>query len=97
MNSDFNHLTESPSPGIGVRAGLPSIMVSARPRGFRPGLSAFIVKYGGSVLWGTMVFFVVAIAASHPPRRKVALISVSIAVGVELFRLVHAPWLDGSG
>jgi hypothetical protein len=27
-------------------------------------------------------------------RWRVALISAAIAVGVELFRLVHAPWLD---
>jgi hypothetical protein len=58
------------------------------------GLPPFFVKYGGSVLWGTMVFFLVAIAASRLSRRSVALISASIAVCVELFRLVHAPWLD---
>ena len=46
------------------------------------------------MLWGTMVFFLVAMAASHLSRRSIALISASIAVSVELFRLVHAPWLD---
>jgi hypothetical protein len=39
--------------------------------GFGVGLSAFIVKYGGSLLWGTMVFFLVAIAAPRWSRRKV--------------------------
>jgi hypothetical protein len=58
------------------------------------GLSPSIVKYGGSMLWGTMVFFLVSICASSQPRWKIALISISIAVCVELFRLVHAPWLD---
>jgi Protein of unknown function (DUF2809) len=58
------------------------------------GLPAFFVKYGGSVLWGTMVFFLVAMAASNLSRQRIALISAAIAVGVELFRLVHAPWLD---
>jgi len=58
------------------------------------GLPAFFVKYGGSVLWGTMVFFSVAIAARGQSRPRIALISASIAVCVELFRLVHAPWLD---
>jgi hypothetical protein len=65
-----------------------------RAFGLRVGLSGFIVKYGGSALWGTMVFFLVAIAASTLSRRSVALIALVIAVGVELFRLVHTPELD---
>ncbi len=36
----------------------------------------------------------VAMMASHASRPSIALISAAIAVGVELFRLVHAPWLD---
>jgi hypothetical protein len=41
-----------------------------------------------------MVFFLAAMAASHASRLSVALIAAAIAVGVELFRLIHAPWLD---
>ena len=65
-----------------------------RRYGLGLGLPASVVKYGGSMLWGTMVFFLAAIPASGQPRWKIALISISIAIGVELFRLVHAPWLD---
>jgi hypothetical protein len=68
--------------------------LTLRGLGFGLGLPAFIVKYGGSVLWGTMVFFLVAIAASRLSRPNVALISAAIAVAMELFRLVHTPWLD---
>lgn len=68
--------------------------LALRGYGFRLGLPAFFVKYGGSVLWGTMLFFVVAIVASKLSRRSICLISACIAIGVELFRLVHAPWLD---
>jgi hypothetical protein len=57
-------------------------------------LPAFIVKYGGSALWGTMVFFLVAIAGPSLSRQRIALISAVIAVAVELFRLVHTPALD---
>ncbi len=66
-------------------------------RRFGPGLGlpSSVVKYGGSILWGTMVFFLVAMVALHQPRRRIAAISAAIAIGVELFRLVHAPWLDG--
>ena len=65
-------------------------------RKFGPGLGlpSVLVKYGGSMLWGTMVFFLVAIAAPGQPRWRMALISVLLAVCVELFRLVHTPWLD---
>ncbi|TAI67798.1 DUF2809 domain-containing protein [Bradyrhizobium sp. Leo170] len=68
--------------------------LALRRFGFGVGLPAFVVKYGGSLLWGTMVFLLVAIAAAGWSRRTVALIALAIAVGVELFRLVHTPWLD---
>jgi hypothetical protein len=87
-----------PGPALIIRAGLCLLIVMSglalRGFGFGLGLSAFVVKYGGSVLWAAMVFFLVAMAASHASRLNVALISAVIAVGVELFRLVHAPWLD---
>ena len=41
-----------------------------------------------------MVFFLVGIAAPRLSRWEVGLVSAVIAIGVELFRLVHAPWLD---
>jgi hypothetical protein len=65
-------------------------------RGFGPGLGLPypVVKYGGSMLWATMVFFLVAMIGSHLSRPNIALLSAAIAILVELFRLVHAPWLD---
>jgi hypothetical protein len=81
-----------------VRAGLCLCVIfcGLALRGFGPrlGLSGFVVKYGGSLLWGTMAFFVVALAVSNLSQRSIALISILIAACVELFRLVHAPWLD---
>ena len=68
--------------------------LALRGYGLHLGLSAFVVKYGGSLLWGTMVYFLVALAASNLSRHSIALIAVVIAICVELFRLVHAPWLD---
>jgi Protein of unknown function (DUF2809) len=52
------------------------------------------VKYGGSVLWGAMISFMMALAAKRLSVPTVAMLSVAIAIGVELFRLVHTPWLD---
>jgi hypothetical protein len=57
-------------------------------------IPASVVKYGGSVLWGAMVFFLVAIATPRFRGLHIASVSAVIAVGVELFRLVHTPWLD---
>lgn len=85
-------------PALLVRAGLclSIIIAGLTLRGFGPGagLPSPVVKYGGSLLWGAMVFFLVAMAGSRLSRWHVALVSAAIAIVVELFRLVHAPWLD---
>ncbi len=81
-----------------ARAGLCLTVIACglalRGWGLGLGLPAFVVKYGGSMLWGAMVFFLVAMAASHLSRTRIAVITAAIAIGVELFRLVHFPWLD---
>jgi len=68
--------------------------LALRKFGLGLGLPFVLVKYGGSMLWGTMVLFLVAIAAPRQSRWRMALISALLAVCVELFRLVHTPWLD---
>lgn len=79
-----------------IGAALAVIAAGLALRGVGPnfGLPGPVVKYGGSILWGTMVFLLIATVARDRPRWQVALVSIAIAVGVELFRLVHAPWLD---
>ena len=100
MTTSSNRLTREPflGPVVIVRACLCLLIMMSglalRGFGFGLGLPALVVKYGGSLLWAAMVFFLVAIAASRLSRLSAALIAASIAVGVELFRLVHAPWLD---
>ena len=86
------------SAASAVRAGLCLGIIACglalRRFGLGLGLPSSVVKYGGSVLWGTMVFFLVVILAPRWSRWRIAAISAAIAIGVELFRLVHAPWLD---
>ena len=89
---------QQPASSITARAGLCLLTIGCGLglRKFGPGLGlpfAF-VKYGGSILWGTMVFFLVAIAGPGLARRKLATIAAAIAVCVEMFRLVHSPSLD---
>lgn len=82
---------------IVTRAGLmaTTIVLGLALRHFGAGLGipASIAKYGGSILWGAMVFFLVAIARPRFSRLPIVGISAVIAVSVELFRLVHTPWL----
>jgi hypothetical protein len=41
-----------------------------------------------------MVFFLAAIPLTGRPRARIAAAALCLAIGVELFRLVHTPWLD---
>ncbi|AMA59687.1 ribosomal maturation YjgA family protein [Bradyrhizobium sp. CCGE-LA001] len=81
-----------------VRAALALAVIvcglSLRWFGFPLGLPAFVVKYGGSLLWATMVFLLVGVMLPRLARTQIAAIAVVIAVVVEFSRLVHTPWLD---
>jgi hypothetical protein len=68
--------------------------LSLRWYGFPLGLPAFVVKYGGSLLWATMVFLLVGVLLPRLSRMQLATIAMVIAVVVEFSRLVHTPWLD---
>lgn len=65
-----------------------------RRYGFGLSLPAVVVKYGGSILWAAMLFFIIALAGPALSRVRITAIAAAIAVAVELFRLVHTPWLD---
>lgn len=58
------------------------------------GLPREVVKYGGSVLWGAMVYGLAAFVRPAAPVGRLAAVALLVAVLVELFRLVHTPWLD---
>ncbi|WFU79587.1 DUF2809 domain-containing protein [Bradyrhizobium sp. CIAT3101] len=81
-----------------VRAGLALAVIacglSLRWYGFPIGLPAFVVKYGGSLLWATMVFLLVGVVLPLMSRSQIAAVAMVIAIVVELSRLVHTPWLD---
>lgn len=60
----------------------------------RIGLPWWVVKYGGAVIWGAMVYCLVAFVMAGARRRSVAMIALALALASELFRLHHTPWLD---
>lgn len=58
------------------------------------GLPHALVKWGGSVLWAAMVYWLAAAFAPHRRAWFVALAAGVIATLVELLRLFHTPGLD---
>jgi Protein of unknown function (DUF2809) len=68
--------------------------LALRAYGLGRGLPAPFVKYGGSLMWGSMVFLLVTSAAPRLARPQTIVIAVVIAVAVELSRLVHTAALD---
>ncbi len=58
------------------------------------GLPAGVVKYAGSILWGAMVYGLVAVLRPAAAVRHLVLLALAVSAAVEVFRLVHTPWLD---
>lgn len=68
--------------------------LALRKFGYTVGLPFVVVKYGGSILWGSMVYLLIATLLAHHPLRQRALIAIGVAIAVESVRLVHFPALD---
>jgi hypothetical protein len=58
------------------------------------GLPFFAWKYGGSALWGAMVFLLVRLWRPQATLRFAIIASLLIATAVEFSRLYETPWLD---
>jgi hypothetical protein len=58
------------------------------------GLPAVVVKYGGSMLWAVMIYWVASTALARWRLPVVGLIAGAIATGVEFFKLYHSPAMD---
>jgi len=58
------------------------------------GLPFVIVKYGGSMLWALMIYWIVSSVRARWPVIRCALAAGSIASAIELFKLYHSPALD---
>jgi hypothetical protein len=68
--------------------------LSLRGYGYAVGLPFVVVKYGGSLLWGGMVYLL--LAGVMPVQRKTwtLALAVLVTVAVEMLRLYHVAWLD---
>lgn len=68
--------------------------LALRKFGYAAHLPFLVVKYGGSVLWGAMVYLLLASIAIKARILNIAITAILVAVAVEFFRLYHTPWLD---
>jgi hypothetical protein len=55
------------------------------------GLPPVIVKYGGSMLWALMIYWIVSALLPSVRLSAVALLAAGITTAVEFFKLYHAP------
>ena len=58
------------------------------------GLPQPVVKYGGSILWAAMIFWIVTTLGPRLPAVRAAFAAGAAALAVELFKLYHSPALD---
>lgn len=79
---------------LGMAFAIIACGVALRLGGYEIGLPYFLVKYGGSTLWGAMVFFIIAMLLPRQPIGRLTLLALVIAALTELTRLYHTAWLD---
>ncbi len=68
--------------------------LALRRFGYAADLPFAVVKYGGSILWGAMVYWLFALIFVDVAGPKVASVALIFAAAVEFFRLWHTPDLD---
>jgi hypothetical protein len=74
--------------------GTIALGLGLRRFGYDVGLPFGVVKYGGSILWGMMVFFLAGMVFPARRRLVIAAVALAIAIIVEVSRLYHTPMLD---
>jgi hypothetical protein len=92
------------SPGLRLNstrliyAAMTALVIVAGLAWRRPelGLPPFAAKYGGSVLWGAMVFFAVATVFPAARLMKLVVLALLISATVEFSQLIHVDWLDAA-
>ena len=58
------------------------------------GLPVTLTKYGGSMLWAAMIYWIVSSVLRRWSFARAGLLSLAAATSVELFQLYHAAPLD---
>lgn len=59
------------------------------------GLPFVLVKFGGSMLWAAMVYWLIAAIRPAASSASIAVNAALFAIAIEFFKLYHEPLLDG--
>jgi hypothetical protein len=91
-----NRLSPAKSPRRSISVAAVLVLIACGLLWRRPelGLPASVAKYGGSILWGAMMFFVIAALLPGRDIRRVAVIAAIISALVEASQLIHVAPLD---
>jgi hypothetical protein len=57
-------------------------------------IPSLYVKYGGSMLWAAMVYFLIALLLRSRPQRQILTIAALVCALVEVSKLSHTPALE---
>jgi hypothetical protein len=71
-----------------------TMLVGLASRRYRQHMPSFIGEYSGDVLWALMLFLLVSFVLAGRPLFQRCIISLVLALAVEVSQLYHAPWID---
>jgi hypothetical protein len=81
-------------PWRAVGFGLATVALGLSVRFLHVGLPWVVVKYGGSMLWAVMIFWIILALAPQWPVVRIGLLSGVVATAVEVFKLYRSPGMD---
>ena len=84
----------SRSLGISLLLMAATIIAGLLIRFARLGLPLFVSKYGGSMLWALMIYWLVTTLLPRWSRSKAAVLAGILAAAVEFLKLYRTPALD---
>src|SRR5271165_4059408 len=79
---------------ISFGLALATVVLGLGVRFLHLGLPWVVVKYGGSMLWAVMIFWIFAALLTKWTLVRVALLSGIVATAVEVFKLYRSPGMD---
>jgi len=86
---DFNHRRLR-----AIAFGLATVALGLGIRFVHVGLPWVVMKYGGSMLWAVMIFWILSTLMPQWPLVRIALLSGTVATAVEVFKLYRSPEMD---
>ena len=77
-----------------IAFGLATVALGLGIRFVHVGLPWVVMKYGGSMLWAMMIYWIVSALLPAVSLSLAGLVTGAVAAAIEFFKLYHSPWLD---